>query len=143
MDVRQEIARRVEKLPPESQEQVLRFAASLPASAPAGEKGADLRQFASSIDSVSAGQMVQAIEEECERIDAGDLVVRARASRPAPLPSEPMRPSRCEGDDRNGETDRGFGDGVYPRLSIPVSSPRLAWRAATHGWPASTVPRPS
>jgi hypothetical protein len=70
MDVRQEIARRVEKLPPESQEQVLRFAASLPASAPAGEKGADLRQFASSIDSVSAGQMVQAIEEECERIDA-------------------------------------------------------------------------
>jgi hypothetical protein len=72
MDVRQEIARRVEKLPPESQEQVLRFVASLPASAPAGEKGADLRQFASSIDSVSAGQMIQAIEEECERIDAGE-----------------------------------------------------------------------
>ena len=43
---------------------------SLAASAPAGEKGANLRQFASSIDSVSAGQMIQAIEEECERIDA-------------------------------------------------------------------------
>jgi hypothetical protein len=45
---------------------------SLPASLPAAEKGADLRQFASSIDSVSAGQMIQAIEQECERIDAGE-----------------------------------------------------------------------
>ena len=72
MDVRQEIAKQVEKLPPETQEQVLRFVASLAAAAPAGEKGANLRQFASSIDSVSAGQMIQAIEEECERIDAGE-----------------------------------------------------------------------
>ena len=72
MDVRQEIARRVEKLPPESQEQVLRFVASLPASAPAGEKGARLRQFSSSLDSVSARQMIQAIEEGCEQVDAGE-----------------------------------------------------------------------
>ena len=72
MDVRQEIAKQVEKLPPETQVQVLRFVASLAARAPAGEKGANLRQFASSIDSVSAGQMIQAIEEECERIDAGE-----------------------------------------------------------------------
>jgi len=72
MDVRQEIARQVEKLPPETQEQVLRFVASLSAAAPAGENGASLRRFASSIDSVSAGQMIQAIEEECERIDAGE-----------------------------------------------------------------------
>ncbi len=72
MDVGQEIARQVEKLPPETQQQVLRFVASLAASAPAGEKGANLRQFASSIDSVSAGQMIQAIEEECERVDAGE-----------------------------------------------------------------------
>jgi hypothetical protein len=72
LDVRQEIARQVEKLPPEAQERVLRFVASVAASAPAGEKGANLRQFASSIDSVSAGQMIQAIEEECERVDAGE-----------------------------------------------------------------------
>ena len=72
MDVKQEIAKQVEKLPPETQEQVLRFVASLASSAPAGEKGANLRQFASSIDSVSAGQMIQAIEAECERIDAGE-----------------------------------------------------------------------
>ena len=72
MDIRLEIAKQVEKLPPETQEQVLRFVASLATSPPAGEKGANLRQFASSIDSVSARQMTQAIEEECERIDGGD-----------------------------------------------------------------------
>ena len=72
MDIRLEIARQVEKLPPETQEQVLRFVASLAASAPTGEKGANLRQFASSIDSVSAGQMIQAIEDDCERVDAGE-----------------------------------------------------------------------
>jgi hypothetical protein len=60
MDVRQEIAKQVDRLPPETLEQVLRFVASLAVSAPAGEKGANLRQFASSIDPVSAGQMMQA-----------------------------------------------------------------------------------
>jgi hypothetical protein len=69
MDVRQEIARQVEKLPPDMQEQVLRFVASLSPSAP-GENGARLRQFASSLDSVSARQMMLAIDEECERVDA-------------------------------------------------------------------------
>jgi hypothetical protein len=72
MDVGQEIARQVEKLPPETQARVLRFVASLARSAPAGEKGANLRQFASSIDPISAGQMIQAIEEGCERVDAAE-----------------------------------------------------------------------
>jgi hypothetical protein len=72
MDLTQEIAKQVEKLPLGAQEQVLRFVASVAASAPTGEKRANLRQFASSIDSVSAGQMIQAIEEECGRIDAGE-----------------------------------------------------------------------
>jgi hypothetical protein len=72
MDVGQEIARQVEKLPPDMEEQVLRFVASLSASAPVGEKGARLRQFSSSLDSVSAQQMSQAIEEECEQVDAGE-----------------------------------------------------------------------
>lgn len=72
MNVRDEIARQVEKLPPDLQERVLRFAASLAASAAAGESGSGLRQFSSSLDSVSARQMSQAIEEECERVDAGD-----------------------------------------------------------------------
>ena len=72
MDVRQEIAKQVEKLPPELQERVLRFAASLSASQLVGETGASLRQFSSSLDPISARQMSQAIEQECERIDAGD-----------------------------------------------------------------------
>ena len=72
MDVEQEIAKQVEKLPPGMQQQVLRFVSSLAASAPTGENGAALRQFSSSLDAVSAQQMTQAIEEECERVDAGE-----------------------------------------------------------------------
>jgi hypothetical protein len=72
MDVGQEIAKKVEKLPPDMQEQVLRFVTSLSASALKGENGAALRQFSSSIDSISAQQMIQAIDEECERVDAKD-----------------------------------------------------------------------
>jgi len=45
MDAKQEIARKVDNLPPELQEQVLRFVGSLDQSALAGEKGSALRQF--------------------------------------------------------------------------------------------------
>jgi hypothetical protein len=69
MDIREEIAKQVEKLPHQMQEQVLRFAASLVAP-PAGERGTALLPFSSSLDSESARQMTQAIEEECERVDA-------------------------------------------------------------------------
>jgi hypothetical protein len=72
MDVVQEIARQVEKLPSDMQEQVLRFVASLSTSTPAGENGARLREFSSSLDSVSARQMRQAINEECERVHASE-----------------------------------------------------------------------
>lgn len=71
MDIKQEIAHRVATLSPDLQEHVLRFVNSLSASAPASENGAALRRFAGSLDSVSANEMRQAIEEECERIDAG------------------------------------------------------------------------
>lgn len=72
MDVRHEIAKQVEALPEEMQEQVLRFVASLAGSVPKGERGAALRQFSSSLDAVSAGEMAQTIEEGCERVDAGE-----------------------------------------------------------------------
>jgi hypothetical protein len=72
MDVRDEIAARVDKLPPEMQDQVLRFVASLDAPVPKGERGADLRAFSGALDSVSAQEMIRAIEEECEQVDAGD-----------------------------------------------------------------------
>ena len=70
MDFRKEIVTRVDKLPPEMQEQVLRFVASLDATPLKGESGAALRQFAGSLDASSAQQMIQAIEEDCERVDA-------------------------------------------------------------------------
>jgi hypothetical protein len=76
--ISRETAKQVEKPPPGTQEQVLRFVNALTASAPVGEKGANLRQFASSIDSVPAGQMILAIEEECERIDTGEWYIPAR-----------------------------------------------------------------
>lgn len=72
MDVRQEIAGKIDNLPPDLQEEVLRFVASPDKSAPVGEDGATLRQFSSSLDSVSARQMIRAIEEECERVEAGE-----------------------------------------------------------------------
>jgi ADP-dependent phosphofructokinase/glucokinase len=72
MDVRHEIAKRVEELPPEMQDQVLRFVASLAASTPKGKHGAAFRQFSSSLDAISAQQMTQAIEDGCERVDAGE-----------------------------------------------------------------------
>jgi hypothetical protein len=72
MDVRQEIARKVGMLPPPLQEQVLRYVTALNTSALRGENGAALRGFASSLDPLSARQMMQAIEEECERVEAGE-----------------------------------------------------------------------
>jgi hypothetical protein len=72
MDISHEIAKRVAALPPERQEQVLQFVASLADSPQKGERGAALRPFSSSLDPVSARQMAQAIEDECERVDAND-----------------------------------------------------------------------
>ncbi len=72
MDIRQEIARKVDMLPPARQEQVLRYVLALDTSAPAGENGAALRRFSSSLDSLSARQMIEAIEDECERAEPGE-----------------------------------------------------------------------
>ena len=72
MDIRQEIARKVDNLPPEMQAEVLGFVASLSTSQRVGEPGANLRQFSSSLDSASAAEMIQAIEEECERVETGE-----------------------------------------------------------------------
>jgi len=69
MDLRQEIAKRVETLPGNLQERVLEFVAALSASATVGERGLTLGEFSSSLDPLSARQMLQAIEEECERVD--------------------------------------------------------------------------
>ena len=72
MDVQQEIAKYVEKLPEDLQEQVLSFVTSLTTQAPLGENGAALVQFSGSLDALSARQMIEAIDTECERVDTGD-----------------------------------------------------------------------
>jgi len=72
MDLRQEIARKVDSLPPDLQARVLGFVSSLSASTPFGEKGSALRRFSTSLDATSALEMTQAIEEECERVEAGE-----------------------------------------------------------------------
>jgi len=72
MDVRNEIVARLDKLPPETQERVLRFVVSLAAPAPKGESGAVLRRFAGSLDPVSAQEMIRAIDEECEQVNGGE-----------------------------------------------------------------------
>jgi hypothetical protein len=71
MDLTPEIAKRVGRLPSDLQKRVLNFVASLDTPELTGEKGGALRQFSSSLDAVSARQMTEAIEEECERVDAG------------------------------------------------------------------------
>lgn len=70
MNLQTEIAERVAKLSPPLQEQVLLFVSSLEASALRGESGAALTRFAGSLDATSAREMTQAIEQECERVDA-------------------------------------------------------------------------
>ena len=71
MDIPQEIAKQVQQLPPAIQEQVLRFVSSLTTATQSGQSGADFRQFAGTLDSVSAHEMREAIENDCEQIDSG------------------------------------------------------------------------
>jgi hypothetical protein len=72
VDVRQEIAARVQELSPELQEQVLQFVTSLTHTRPKGQPGASLLKFAGSLDPVSADEMMRAIEESCEQVDVGE-----------------------------------------------------------------------
>lgn len=72
INIRNEILTRVDQLTPDMQERVLRFVASLSASTSPGESGAAMREFAGSLDAVSARQMIEAVEEDCERIDTSE-----------------------------------------------------------------------
>jgi hypothetical protein len=72
MDIREEIAARVDKLPADLQVQVLRFVSSLAAPTPRGQSGSTLRQFSGCLDHGTAQEMLEAIQEGCERVDAID-----------------------------------------------------------------------
>ena len=72
MEIRDEIVAWIDKLSPEMQEQVLQYVTSLASSTPKGESGASLRRFSGLLDHTSAREMIQAIDEECERVDASE-----------------------------------------------------------------------
>jgi len=72
MGVRDQIVAQVDQLSPEMQEQVLRSVSSLRTGAAKGESGATVRRFAGLLDHGSCGELIQAIEEGCERVDAGE-----------------------------------------------------------------------
>ena len=65
MDLRDEIASRVDK-------QVLLFLAILADRSQSVKQAPDCAPFSGSLDPASAREIIQAIEEECERVDAGD-----------------------------------------------------------------------
>jgi hypothetical protein len=70
VNIRDEIVARVDNLPPDMQEQVLQFLASLPTSVARGEAGAGLRRFSGFLDPISVEEMTRAIEDACEQVDA-------------------------------------------------------------------------
>ena len=69
MNLQQEIAEHVKKLPLSKQEEVLRFVSELRGQALIGEKGSALAAFAGRLDPVSAKQMQEAIDKDCGQID--------------------------------------------------------------------------
>lgn len=71
MDVRDEIMRRVDALPPDAQRELL---AQLEANEEAPLKGNTLEEmlsFCGTLDDQSAKEMIDAIEAECENINDG------------------------------------------------------------------------
>jgi hypothetical protein len=69
MDIKNEIMRRVEDLPLESQRQVLAYVDSFQHASARGEKGQALLSFAGVLDDTSASEMREAIEASCESVD--------------------------------------------------------------------------
>jgi len=68
--IEQELSTCLGRLPVQQQRQVLEFARTL--ATPQGVRGADLLQFAGTIDESDLETMSQAIKDGCERIDADE-----------------------------------------------------------------------
>lgn len=69
MDMRQEIAKQVERLSPSMQTEVLRFVSALTASRPVGEKGSNLLAYSGLLDVDLAREMSATIERSWERVE--------------------------------------------------------------------------
>lgn len=70
--LKDEIIRQVDSLSPDLQERVLRFAQSLAEDKPHGVSGQQLIKLAGSLLPDDVAQMTEAIERDCERIDANE-----------------------------------------------------------------------
>ncbi len=70
-EIQAELLKRINQLSEEEQRQVLKFASNLPASLPK-KSPEHFLDLVGTLDSESAQEMLQAIEEDCERIDANE-----------------------------------------------------------------------
>jgi len=67
--LKQEVAERLDSLPPEDQRKVLELARALTERRPAGVPGKGLLRFMGTIEKTDLDLMRTAIEEDCERVD--------------------------------------------------------------------------
>jgi hypothetical protein len=72
MDLKSEIMRRIDSLPPSLQQKLLETLDAFENSPIRGEKGSKLLPFSGTLDNDAAAEMKQAIEEGCETIDAAE-----------------------------------------------------------------------
>jgi hypothetical protein len=70
-NVQDELLKRINQLSEEEQRKVLNFTTNLPTSS-SKSSPAKFLDLAGTLDSQSAQEMLQAIEEDCERIDANE-----------------------------------------------------------------------
>lgn len=70
--IKEQIIRRLDGLPDEEQRRALDFVRSLSATTPKGVSGRSLLRFAGAFEPEEARSMSEAIEEGCERVDAGE-----------------------------------------------------------------------
>ena len=70
--IEHELSNCLDRLPVQQQRQVLEFAQTLAPPPLRGVRGADLLQFAGTIDESDLETMTQAIKDGCERIDADE-----------------------------------------------------------------------
>jgi hypothetical protein len=72
LGIKDAITKQLDQLPPELQRRVLHFAQGLAQSPRKGEPGRELLRFAGLLDDTSAREMMEAIEADCERVDADE-----------------------------------------------------------------------
>jgi hypothetical protein len=67
--IKEQILSDLDRLSPEEQTRAAEFVHGLASRTPRGIPGRDLRRFAGILDPESAREMIEAIEEGCERVD--------------------------------------------------------------------------